>query len=83
MVRFSLASPRVWLELFGLSCLPWGLFVPGGGPAPRPPDAMEWFCCGRCLLRARTLLAAGTAASAAPTSLRCLFGGSSDQSLHR
>ena len=35
-----------------------------------------------CLLLARALLAAGAAAFAAPISLRCLFGGSSDQSKH-
>ena len=80
-----------WLPLgFGLSCLFWGspcvspgcllfavgLFVPGGG------RALEWFVVGAaCCWRGR-FLAAGAAASAAPTSLRCLFGGSSVQSLH-
>ena len=51
-----------------VSCLPWGCLCLVG------PGARV-VCCGRCLLLARALLAAGAAASAAPTSLRCLFGG--------
>ena len=47
-----------------------------------PPDAMEWLVVGAACCLARALLAAGAAAFAAPTSLRCLFGGSSDQSPH-
>ena len=93
VVRFSLASPWVWLGLFVLgfppyfppvvSCLPWGwLFVPGGGRAPRASRRHGVVSCGRCLLLTRALLAAGAAASAAPTSLRCPVGGSSDQSPH-
>ena len=86
VVRFSLA----WVVCFGVppfltpGCL-WfavGLFVPGGGRAPRASRRHGVVSCGRCLLLARALLAAGAAAFAAPTSLRCLFGGSSDQSPH-
>ena len=80
-----------WVVCFGVppllspvvSCLPWGwLFVPGGGRAPRASRRHGVVCCGRCLLLTRALLAAGSAASAAPTSLRCPVGGSSDQSPH-
>ena len=86
-----------WLPLgFGLGCLFWGspfltpgclwlavgLFVPGGGRAPRASRRHGVVSCGRCLLLARALLAAGAAAFAAPTSLRCPVGGSSDQSSH-
>ena len=79
-----------WVVCFGVppfltpGCL-WfavGLFVPGGGRAPRASRRHGVVSCGRCLLLARALLAAGAAAFAAPTSLRCLFGGSSDQSPH-
>ena len=65
-----------------VSCLPWGCLCLVGAGRLGPPDGMEWLVCGRCLLLARALLAAGAAASAAPTSLRCLFGGSSVQSIH-
>ena len=91
MVRFSLAFAWVglgWL-FWGsplsyprLSLVAVGLFVPGGGPAPRASRCHGVVNCGRCLLLARALLAAGAAASAAPTSLRCPFGGSPDQSPH-
>ena len=79
-----------WVVCFGVppfltpGCL-WfavGLFVPGGGRAPRASRRHGVVSCGRCLLLAWALLAAGAAAFAAPTSLRCLFGGSSDQSPH-
>ena len=59
-----------------------GLFVPCGGRAPRASRRHGVVSCGRCLLLARALFAAGAAASAAPTSLRCPVGGSSDQSSH-
>ena len=63
-----------WVVCFGVppfltpSCL-WfavGLFVPGGGRAPRASRRHGVVSCGRCLLLARALLAAGAAASAAP-----------------
>ena len=84
--------PWVWLGLFVLgfppffppvvSCLPWGCLCLAAGRAPWASRRHGVVSCGRCLLLARALLAAGAAASAAPTSLRCPVGGSSDQSPH-
>ena len=79
-----------WVVCFGVTpflspgCLLFavGLFVPGRGRAPRASRRHGVVSCGRCLLLSRALLAAGAAASAAPTSLCCPVGGSSDQSPH-
>ena len=68
--------PRLSLVCCGAVCAWWG---PGAYRASRRHGVVS---CGRCLLLARALLAAGAAASAAPTSLRCPVGGSSDQSSH-
>ena len=69
VVRFSLASPWVWLGLFVLgfplflppvvSGLPWGCLCLVGAGRLGPPDAMEWLVVGAaCCWRGRFWLLA-------------------------
>ena len=92
VVRFSLASPWVWLGLFVLgfllflppvvSGLLWGCLCLVGAGRLGPPDAMEWLVVGAaCCWRGRFWLLA-LLLLPPPTSLRCPVGGSSDQSPH-